>query len=387
MAQLVFRDRRGTDSVKWDALEKRFGRDDLYPAWVADMDIECPECVRDALADHVMQNIHGYYKVPQSFYEAFINWEKNYHGYEVKREWLRSSPGVVPAIYWIVQILTEPSDSVTLLQPVYYPFRDAILETGRELVAVPLINERGRYSIDFELLEARIIKKGVRLLIMSSPHNPVGRVWTESELRQVMDICRRRGVFVISDEIHCDLVMPPNRHIPTATVGDFDSILITLTSASKTFNLAAFQNAIAIIPNQALRAKYDAFTRSIHMRTGNSFGYIAYRAAYNGGREWLEELIKHIKGNYDFLVNELKRTLPGAVVSPLEGTYLAWIDLSTYLDGKNTEQIITDECRLAVDFGDWFGGDEYDNFIRINLAAGREGMEKIVTRLSHIREV
>lgn len=387
MVDLIFRDRAGTDSKKWDALTETFGCDGLLPMWVADMDIECPDCVRRALTSFAEYNIHGYYRVPDSFYDAFIKWEKERHGYEVDRRWIRFAPGVVPAIYWIIQMLTRQNDVVCIMNPVYYPFANAVRETGRILVWVPLINDHGRYSIDYEAFEAKLIAKDVKLFIMSSPHNPVGRVWTKEELTKIMEICRRRGVFVISDEIHQDIVMPPHRHIPTATVGDYDSILITLTSASKTFNLAGCQNAFVIIPDAPLRSKFDAYVRGIKMQQGNSFGYIASQAAYEEGLPWLEAVTEQIRENYELLCKGLKEQLPGAVVSPLEGSYLAWIDLSTYLEGRDTEQVMRDVCRLAPDYGEWFGGDEYENFVRINLATSPRNVELAVSRLSKIREI
>ncbi len=383
---LEFRERRGTNSLKWDELESQFGRDDLLAAWVADMDIASPECVKEALQEYVSFNTYGYYSVPDSFYLAFCDWMKQYHGYDFDPLWIRYAPGVVPAIYWIIQMMTEIEDSVVIMSPVYYPFANAIRDTSRTLVDVPLIQEDGgHYRMDVERFEATVLKKNVKLFILCSPHNPVGRVWTEEELRAVLDICRRNGVYVIADEIHHDLIMPGHHQVTAATLGDYDSILFTLTSASKTFNLASCQNAMVIIPNDALRSKFDAFVRSAHIQNGTSFSYIAYEAAFRKGRAWLDQLIQLVYDNYQLLREELKRRLPEAIISPLEGTYLTWVDLSSYMKDRETERVMRDTCQLALDLGEWFGMHRYEKFVRINLATSPENVREITVRLERIK--
>ncbi len=383
---LEFKERRGTDCLKWDTLESQFGRDDLLAAWVADMDVASPECVKKALKEYVDFNTYGYYAVPDSFYQAFTEWLEKYHGYTVNPQWIRYAPGVVPALYWIVQMMTKLEESVAIMSPVYYPFANAIRDTSRTLVDVPLIHdEDGNYRMDVENFEATVLKKNVKLFILCSPHNPVGRVWTEEELRAVLDICRKNGVYVIADEIHHDLIMPGHRQVTAATLGDYDSILFTLTSASKTFNLAGCQNAMVIIPNDALRAKFDAFVRSAHIQSGTSFSYIAYRAAFREGREWLDQLIQLVYDNYLLLKNELAKRLPEAVISPLQGTYLTWVDLSAYLTEHETERVMRDTCQLALDLGEWFGRHQYEKFVRINLATSPENIREIAARLERIK--
>lgn len=385
---LTYKDRRGSHSVKWDTLEEKFGKEDLLAAWVADMDIEAPECVKNALREYVDYNVYGYYAVPTSFTESFTDWMREHHGYEVNPLWIRYAPGVVPAIYWIIQMLTEIEDAVAIMSPVYYPFANAIRDTSRTLVDVPLEKDAaGYYRMNLDGFEETIQRKNVKLFILCSPHNPAGRVWSEEELRNVLDICRKNGVYVISDEIHHDLIMPGTKHVTAATVGDYDSILITLTSASKTFNLAACQNAMAIIPNDALRAKFDAITRKVKVQNGSSFGYIAYEAAFRGGDEWLGQVNQLIYDNYQILVKGLKQKLPEAVVSPLEGTYLAWVDLNAYLENLDTERTIRDVCNLAVDLGEWFGRNKYENFIRVNLATSPDNVRQIVARLDRIKTI
>lgn len=376
--KIEFVDRRNTDCCKWDGMGDSFGRGDLIAMWVADMDFKLPGCVRDAIEDYLSTGILGYYKPRASYAQAFIDWEQRYHGYAVKEEWLRFSPGVVPAINWLVNVLTGPGDAIAVLTPVYYPFMNAVKNNGRRLVCSDLINDNGVYSIDYADFEKKLAENGVKLFILSSPHNPVGRVWKREELKRLLDICRAHGVYVISDEIHHDITFGDNLHIPSATVGDYDSMLVTLTAATKTFNLAGCQNSFAIIPDEGLRRRFDEFTNEIRIEGGNPFGYVAVEAAYRGGREWFEAVRDIIYGNYTAARDMLQASLPEAVVSPLEGTYLMWIDLGAYLAPNEVKPFMEDKCGVAADYGDWFGGERFGTHIRLNLATSRELVERAV---------
>ena len=376
--------RRGTDSAKWDNLSVLFSRDDLQPMWVADMDFRSPRCVFAAIEEYLKTGVVGYYNPRDSYDQAFIDWERKYHGYEVQREWLRFSPGVVPAFNWLVQILTAPGDSVLVQPPVYYPFFHAAENNGRKLVRSSLINDHGKYSVDFADFEQRIIQENVKLFILCSPHNPISRVWRREELRTMLDICKKHGVYVISDEIHHDLTFGGSVHIPSAAAGkpgEFDDILVTLTANTKTFNLAGFQNSFVIIPSKAIRDKFDAFVNGIHILSGSPFGYIAVEAAYRHGRPWLEQVKEIIYGNYLYARETLQNALPDIAVSPLEGTYLMWIDLGAYLSADTLKDTMENKCRLALDYGEWFGGEMCATHIRMNLATSRELVETAVSRI------
>ncbi len=434
MSMLTYVDRRNTDCFKWDGLEKNFSRGDLLAMWVADMDFKVPECVRRRLSDYIELGTFGYYNPPDGYYNAFIEWERRYHGYEVKREWMRFAPGVVPAFNWLVQILSNEGDAVAIMQPVYYPFMKAIENNDRRLVNCPLLHTDRGYEMDYDGFEETIVREDVKVFIFCSPHNPVGRVWKKEEIRRVLDICKRHGVFVISDEIHQDIIMSGHKHVPSATVGDeagaYDDILVTLTAATKTFNLAAVQNSIVIIPDEGLRAGWDKFAEGIRINSGNAFGYIAVQAAYEEGRPWFDELLGVIEGNYKYLRGRLEAELPDVRVADHEGTYLLWIDFSAYMDriiskaakakaeaeaeetavassadpgkeeaaeetagesstGSNAEEaavaamqhFMEDECGIAVDYGAWFGGGEYAGCIRVNLATCRENIETAADRI------
>ena len=384
MGKVKYKDRKNTASMKWDGLEAKFGKDDLLPLWVADMDFEAPECVKEALKEYVDYGIFGYYQPPKEYKDAFIRWEENYHHYQVQEDWIRFAPGVVPGFNWMLHILTKENDGVIIMPPVYYPFKDAVVNNHRTLVESPLIRQEHRYVVDYEDFEQKIIEHDVKLFIFCTPHNPVGRVWKKQEIQKVLDICKKHGVYVLADEIHQDIVMKGHHQIPASSVGDYDEILITLTAATKTFNLAGCQNSILVIPDAHLRGMYDQYLNEIRIKGGNAFGYIAVRSAYENGREWLEEVLDIIEGNYHLMRETLERELPKVWIPELEGTYLMWIDLGAYIAPEEMEMVIQEECGLAVDYGAWFGNEEYDGFIRVNLATSRENIQKAAQNLVRV---
>lgn len=369
--------RKNTNSTKWDGQAATYGEEGLHAMWVADMDFQVPSCVQEALHKYVDIGAFGYYKIPDTYYQACINWEADNHGYMIQKNWIRFSPGVVSGFNWIIQFMTNPGDSVIVMTPVYYPFLNAVKNNDRKLITSDLKNNQGIYTIDFEDFEQKIIDHDVKLFILCSPHNPVGRVWTKEELKKTFEICRKHSVFVISDEIHQDLTYNV-KHVPSFSVGDYDNMMISIIAPSKTFNLAGAQNSEVIIPNRDLREKWDHYTNGIRVIGGNAFGYIAAEAAYRGGKAWLDEVKTQIVENYSFLCKELKAHLPQVTVSPLEGTYLAWINLSTCVEPDHMKECIQDKCRLAVDYGSWFGGKRFGGFIRLNLATSFENV-KITT--------
>lgn len=375
MSLVKYVERKNTNCAKWDGLVDTFGEDELLAMWVADMDFQVPAPVVNALADYVNKGVFGYPITPDSYLEAFIDWERKYHSYEVKKDWIRFSPGVVSAFNWIIQFMTNPGDAVIVTTPVYYPFLNAVKDNNRNLIVSDLMETDGVYTIDFADFEQKIIENHVSLFILCSPHNPVGRVWKKEELAKLLDICRKHHVFVISDEIHHDLTYSNHKHIPSATVGNYDDMLITLTAPSKTFNLAACQNSVIIIPDKTIRKKWDTFVNQIHVTSGNAFGYVAAEAAYKDGRAWFEEIKEIVYGNYLYMKETLENALPGIVVSPLEGTYLAWIDLKNHVKVEDVKDFMQKKCKLAFDYGDWFGGERFGTHVRMNLATSRENVE------------
>lgn len=385
MSQVIYKDRLGTDCNKWDGCEEKFGDEHLLPLWVADMDFEAPSCVKQALKEYVDFGVFGYYQIPNRYYEAFINWEKTYHDYDVKKEWIRFAPGVVPAFNWLIHILTNEQDGVLITPPVYYPFKDAVVNNNRTLVESPLMRLEDHYELDYEDFERKIKEQNVKLFIFCTPHNPVGRVWKKEEIVKVLDICKKYGVYVIADEIHQDIIMDGYQKVTAAVTGNYDEIMVTLTAATKTFNLAGCQNSIVVIPNESLRKRYDDYLTRLRITGGNAFGYIAVQSAYEGGRKWLDEVLNIIEENYHLMKSILEEKLPKVWIPKLEGTYLMWIDLGAYVSADEIESVIQKDCGLAVDYGSWFGGEAYGTFIRVNLATREENIrlaaEKIVEAL------
>lgn len=378
---LEYVDRRGTGSEKWDGQEKTFGENGLLGMWVADMDFKTAPCVRQALARLVDEGVFGYNIPPEGYYTAFADWQWERHGYAVDRKWLRFTPGVVTGLNLLVQMLTEVQDAVIILSPVYYPFANAVRNNDRRLIECDLVNDGGAYSVDFEKFERDIVENDVRAFILCSPHNPVGRVWTSEELRRMLDICKAHDVKVIADEIHNDFVFEPYTHHCAATVGSYDDILVTLMAPSKTFNLAGCQNAFVIIPDEGLRQQFDALQKTLAMTNGSMFGYVAAEAAYRGGAAWFDELKQTVWENYTFARDYLAEQLPQAVVTELQGTYLMWIDFGAYLAPAELEDFFQHRCRLAVDYGHWFGKSG-QTMVRLNLATSRENVQTAVTAIA-----
>lgn len=386
MSQVIYKDRLGTDCNKWDGCEEKFGDEHLLPLWVADMDFEAPSCVKQALKEYVDFGVFGYYQIPNRYYEAFINWEKTYHDYDVKKEWIRFAPGVVPAFNWLIHILTNERDGVLITPPVYYPFKDAVVNNNRTLVESPLMRLEDHYELDYEDFERKIKEQNVKLFIFCTPHNPVGRVWKRDEIVKVLDICKKYGVYVIADEIHQDIIMDGYQKVTAVATGNYDEIMVTLTAATKTFNLAGCQNSIVVIPNESLRKRYDDYLTRLRITGGNAFGYIAVQSAYEGGRKWLDEVLNIIEENYHLMKSILEEKLPKVWIPKLEGTYLMWIDLGAYVSADEIESVIQKDCGLAVDYGSWFGGEAYGTFIRVNLATREENIRLAAEKIVEVLE-
>lgn len=379
-------DRRNTNSVKWDTMGGRYGRDDLLPLWVADMDYPSPPCIIEALQRAVSLGIFGYYAPPSSYQDAFLAWERKRHQVEARREWLRFTPGVVTGLCWSISALTAPGDAVAILTPCYYPFMDVVRDTGRTLVCSELAQTaEGGYTVDLEDLEEKVAGRNVKMLLLCSPHNPVGHVWREEELLGILEICKRRGVLVVSDEIHQDLVFNGCVHLSCLRFAPYLDRVVMLTAASKTFNIAGLQNSFAVIPSDTLRSAFDAYVKTLRIKKGVSLGYIAAEAGYTGGEPWLEEVLVYLKGNYELLREKLTAALPEIRIVPLESTYMIWVDLSAYVPAEQLETVVRDRARLAVDFGFWFWPEDLvprgDAHIRINIAASRENVALAAERL------
>lgn len=375
-------DRMGTSSLKWDALDVRFGDKDLISMWVADMEFRVPQCVIDSLKKRVEHGIYGYSFIPDSYYEAVIDWEFKHHGYKLAKEWIRVSPGVVAALYWSVNMFTEPNDKVLILTPVYYPFHNCVKDSGRQLVTCDLDYNKGEFSYDAAKFEKAIIDNNIKMYILCSPHNPAGRVWSYEELQSMLSICKKHNVFVVSDEIHQDLVFGDNKHIPAATVDDgaYTDNLITCFASSKTFNLATCLTSTIVIENEELRKKWDTFTNVYHNVEVNIFGITAVEAALRGGEEWYEGVKNLIYSNYE-LVKEGFKEFNQVYLAPLQGTYLLFVDLRNYVPLEDMKKFTQEQSKLAVDYGEWFGA-SWKGFIRLNLATHPDIVKQAVKNIT-----
>ncbi len=371
-----------TNSVKWDEVENLFGDKEILPMWVADMDFKVPQPVIEALQKRVEHGIYGYTIRPDSYYEATVGWMERRHNWTIEKEWICFTPGVVPALGILVQNFTKPGDKILIQQPVYYPFMSVIEKNAREIVNNPLRFEEGRYYMDFDDLEKKL-DPSVKMMIISNPHNPVGRVWSKEELTKLGEICLKHKILVVSDDIHSDLLYEGNVHTPFASISEeFAQNSITCTAPSKTFNLAGLQTSNIIIPNKELRESFNKAIEDRFIGMTNTFGVSALISAYEEGDEWLDQLLVYLKENLEFLKEFIKSNIPEVKVIEPEATYLVWLDCRALgLEAKDLEHVIQKQGKVAFDEGYIFGK-EGEGFTRINIACPRSILEEGLKRFS-----
>ena len=374
-------DRRGTDSYKWDSAPEA----DIIPLWVADMDFETFPAITEALQRRVAHGIFGYTRVPEAYYEAVCRWFDKRHGWHINREDIIYTSGVVPAVSAVIKALTLPGDQVIVQGPVYNCFFSSIRNNGCEMVSNSLIynKEELRYEIDFDDLERKLAHERARLMLICNPHNPGGRVWTRDELTRVAELCRKYGVRVVSDEIHCELTLYDNEYVPFGSLPDeLSRDSITCCSPSKAFNTAGLQIANIVCRDAEVRNRIDRAININEVCDVNPFGVIALQAAYSDeGYEWLTQLRKYISANYDLLLERFARELPKCKVMRIEGTYLAWIDCSElHIPSDEIEEILMHENKVWVNAGSMYGA-EGAAFIRINMACTSELLNEGITRI------
>ena len=378
-------DRRNEGSIKWDMMQAALGDDAAAGAFAvstADMDfVMAPEIIA-ALRESAERRIYGYTGPTNAYYDAVIHWMQRRHNWPVAQESIALAPGIVAAIYYTLYAMTQPGDGVITQPPVYAPFAKSVRHTGRELLLNPLVNEGGRYVIDFDDLEAKASQKHAKMLILCSPHNPVGRVWQRNELEQIADICLRRNVFILSDEIHFDIVFPPHKHTVFATLDrELLDRCIVCTSPSKTFNIAGMQISNIMITNRELREKFVRASHTCGFETPNCLAYDACQAAYNNAEPWLEALLAYLSAN-DRVTREYfaERRLP-VTISPLEATYLQWLDFSALgLGHTELQRLMQKKAGVFFEEGTVFG-DEGRCFERLNFACPRSVVREIACRV------
>ena len=370
--------RRGTNSYKWDSA----GDADVLPMWVADMDFRTAPPVVEALRKRVEHGIFGYVRVPDAYYAAVTNWFARRHDWQIEKEWIIYTTGVVPALSAVIKALTAPGDKVMVQTPVYNCFFSSIRNNGCGMIANPLIYRNGTYQIDFADLEQKAADPSVKVLLLCNPHNPAGRVWTKQELTRIGDICIRNNVWVVADEIHCELVFPGHTYIPFASISqEFLMHSVTCTSPSKAFNLAGLQIANIISADTDIRTKIDKAININEVCDVNPFGVEALMAAYNDGEEWLEELKQYLFANYNYLRVYFEEYLPEFPVATLEGTYLVWADCSVLNQSSDeTVKTLLEKEKLWVNEGSLYG-EAGEGFIRINIACPRQRLIEGLNRL------
>ncbi|MDP5275586.1 MalY/PatB family protein [Chengkuizengella axinellae] len=373
--------RTNTYSYKWDARKKFFDSDEVLPMWVADMDFRSPEPVVNALINRAEHGVFGYSSTSNSHDEAIVNWLEQRHNWEVKKEWLTYSPGVMPTIGFLIACLTNPGDKIVLQSPVYYPFFDVINRSGRVIVDNALVLEDYTYEMDLEKLEKQL-DSSVKMLLLCSPHNPVGRVWSRDELTRLGEICLKHNIIIVADEIHADLVFKQNKHIPMASISDeLAQQTITCIAPSKTFNIAGLQASSAIISNPEIRLKFRKEINKYSLTMMNNFGLTASEASYKYGGEWLDQCLDYIYENHQFVKAFVEKNMPLIKVVQSEGTYLVWLDCRKLgMNGQELREFMLKEAKVALSDGFIFG-ETGDGFTRMNIGCPRallvEGLERI----------
>lgn len=373
-------DRRHTDSVKWDSIQETYNDEDLLAMWVADMDFKAPPEVLNALSKRIEHGVIGYNYHPQSLYSSIINWVKNRYGWEIKKEWIIFTPGVVAGFNFGLKALTKESEDVIIQPPVYPPFTNVVDNIGRNFIKNPLVEEDGKYSMDFDGLETLL--ESSKLLLFCSPHNPVGRVWTKEELDRLKELIVENDAYIVSDEIHCDLAYKDKRHIMVASLSkEIEQRSITLIAPSKTFNLAGLFTSVAIIPNDEIRDKVQKLMDDASINHINLFGLLALETAYSKGEQWLDDLLDYVESNADLVVDYIESNIKDIKVNKPDGTFLMWLDCRKLeLDHEDLHNLLIKEGKVLLNDGYTFG-QEGDGYLRLNIGCPKETLEEGLRRI------
>ena len=381
--------REGTDCIKYDLREEIFGLKNIIPLWVADMDFLTPDFVIESLHRRLDHGIYGYSFRSAEYFQSIINWIKTRHNWTVEKEWITFSPGIVPALNLCTLAFTQPGDNIIVQPPVYFPFFSAVESHGRNLIHNRLAESEGKWSMDLNSLVSGIDDK-TKMIIISNPHNPVGRVWTPEELNILADICLKHNILIISDEIHCDLVLPGFIHTPMASLSEnIAEITITLIAPSKTFNLAGLSTSSVIISNPVLRKSFNRIVDNLHIGGGNIFGTTASVAAYTNGHKWLDALLDYIDHNVEFVKDYCREMIPEIIPVQPEATYMIWLDCRKFgMNGKELQNFFVTKAGVGMNEGSTFGAGG-EGFMRMNLGTTHQtvikAMEQIEKAVSTLR--
>lgn len=376
-------ERAGTDSVKYDLRELRFGHEDVIPMWVADMDFKTPDFILDAIKERMDHPVLGYSIRSEAWHQSIIDWQKKRHQWDIEKEWIQFSPGVVPGLVLSILTLTKPDDKIIVQPPVYFPFFTSVEENQRTRVDNPLVLKGDRYEFDFEDFAEKA--KTAKMFLLCNPANPTSTCWTREELEKIGNICVENKVIIVSDEIHSDLIYKPFKHIPMASISkEIADYTITFMAPSKTFNVAALSSSYAIISNDRLRAAYERIMNATHLFIGNIAGNVGLQAAYSQGEEWLEEMLEYLQNNRDYVSTFIKDRVPKVKLIPAEATYLLWLDFeATGFTHEEIKTKLVEEAKLAFNDGMIFG-DNGKHYFRMNIACPKSTVEKALLALEKV---
>lgn len=373
-------DRSGSNSLKFDARQAYFGRSDVMPMWVADMDFAAPQAVTEALVKRAQHPLYGYTLYPDSLYQSMIDWCQRRYNWSVQQSDIMMCPGVVPSLHAAIEALTEPGEKVIVQPPVYFPFFSAVTQTGRELVLNPLSLQQGQYSLDLEHLE-HCAKQGAKLLLLCSPHNPVGRVWRQDELNALLDVAERYQITIISDEIHADLIYPDQRHRPLADLTDSVNVL-TAIAPSKTFNIPGMGLSTLVVPDKQQRQKINQVFDSWHVSAANPFSISAFETAYQYGDSWLDALMSYLHNTMQWVADFIEQEIPQMSLIQPEGTYLLWLDCHGMgLDNQALRRFFIDEAGVGMNPGYVFG-ETGSGFMRMNIGTPKQQVERAMQQIA-----
>ncbi len=376
-------DRSKNHSAKWAELGKKFGTDDLFPMWIADMDIKTAPEIVQAMKEKVEQEIFGYVYRPDSYYKSAAEWLERRFGYKISEKTLIHSPGVVPSLSILVKLMTNEDEKILIQTPVYYPFAETIKDNNRTLVTNELVrDENGYYTMNFDDLEEKLSDEKVTLFILCSPHNPVGRVWKKEELAKVGELCLKYNVRIIADEIWRDIIMPGVVHTPLASISkEIEDITVTCFSPTKTFNIAGLQASFATFPRKEELERFDRELGILDIKRNNPFSLVVFETAYTKCDEWVNQLNEFLSSNMDYAIDFIKNRIPEVKICKAEGTYLLWLDFSSLgFTKEELSEFMKREAKVAMDDGYWFG-DNGIGYERMNIACPRYMLEEGLTRI------
>lgn len=374
-------DRKTTYAEKWIDGHRRFGKEDVIPLWVADMDFRVAQPIIDAITERAQHGIFGYSAVPGSFIDAVCTFQAKRKGWNIDKSLISLAPGVVPSICMMINELTQKGDKIIIQTPVYHPFFSAVKDADRVLLESPLLEVDDNYYMDYDDIENKA-RYGAKCIVLCSPHNPVGRVWTKEELSKLGKICVKYGMIIISDEIHSDLILPGYSHTPIASISEeISKQTITCFSASKTFNIAGLQSSLVVFPDKETKHRIDKAWRKLHVEVTNCFSTVAVQAAFEHGEEWLEQVLTYIEGNMDFVINYINEKIPGIKVKKPQATYLMWLDCRGLgMNGEQLKEFMVHKAGLAMNTGHSFGITG-EGFMRLNTGCPRSILEAAMKKL------